>query len=231
MKQLLGTKVGMTQVFTTQGKKVPVTVVYVEPNRVLGVKTEANDGYVALQVGYDQVDEKKVNKPELGLFKKLNVEPYRFVREFRGVEPMEIGSEIKCDIFEAGELVDVQGTTKGHGFTGSIKRHNYSIGSNGHGAGYPHRYVGSIAFGRGGSQGQRVAKGTKLPGHYGHETVTTKNLTVVAVDAEKNLLLIKGSIPGPNGSLVNVKTSVNKPNKRVEIEMINRSVASTKDAE
>ena len=221
MKAILGTKVGMTQVFTTSGKKVPVTVIYVEPNQVLATKTKEKDGYTATQVGYYTVKEQNLNKPQKGQFKKANSEPKRFIRELRDVEGYEVGSTINCSIFEQGELVDVQGITKGHGFTGSIKRHNFSMGPMGHGAGYPHRYVGSIAFGRGGSQGQRVIKGTKLPGHYGHETVTTKNLTIVDVMADKNLILIQGSIPGPKNGLVKIKSSVNKPGAKVEVQLVN----------
>lgn len=223
MKSILGTKVGMTQVFSTTGKKIPVTVVYIEPNQVLGVKTIDKDGYDAIQVGYYLVSDKSLNKPEKGQFKKVNSEPKRFIRELRDVKNYEVGSKIDCSIFEVGELVDIQGTTKGHGFTGSIKRHNFSMGPMGHGAGYPHRYVGSIAFGRGGSQGQRVIKGTKLPGHYGHETVTTKNLVIVDVQPENNIILVQGSIPGPKNGLLKIKSSVNKPNVKVEIEIINRN--------
>lgn len=222
MKALLGTKVGMTQVFTTHGKKIPVTVVYVEPNQVLAVKSKDKDGYTAVQVGYHTVDEKKLNKPENGTFKKAGSEPKRFIRELRDVEGYEQGQTIDCSVFETGQLVDVQGISKGHGFTGSIKRHNFRIGSQGHGAGYPHRYIGSIANGRGGSQAQRVFKGKKMPGHYGHETVTTKNLLVVSVNKDDNILLIQGAIPGPKGGLLKIKTSVNKPNKKVDIEMLNR---------
>lgn len=221
MKSILGTKVGMTQVFTTTGQKVPVTVIYVEPNKVLGVKTIEKDGYNATQVGYWNIKEQNINKPLKGFFKKNNSEPKKYVRELRDVTGYSIGDEINCSVFEKGQLVDVQAYTKGHGFTGSIKRHNFSMGPMGHGAGYPHRYVGSIAFGRGGSQGQRVIKGTKLPGHYGHELVTIKNLTIVESNVDKNLLLIKGSIPGPKNSLVKIKTSVMKPDKKVEFNVVN----------
>lgn len=221
MKAILGTKVGMTQVFTTTGQKVPVTVIYVEPNQVLATKTVEKDGYVATQVGYWNVKEQNVNKPLKGIFKKSNSETKRYIRELRDVSGYAVGDTIDCSVFEQGQLVDVQAFTKGHGFTGSIKRHNFSMGPMGHGAGYPHRYVGSIAFGRGGSQGQRVIKGTKLPGHYGHELVTTKNLVVVGVEKDKNIMLIKGCVPGPNNCLVKIKTSVMKPNKKVEFEVIN----------
>lgn len=220
MKSILGTKVGMTQVFTTSGKKIPVTVIYAEPNQVLGVKTLEKDGYVATQVGYWNIKEQNVNKPLKGIFKKSNSETKRYIRELRDVSGYEVGSNIDCSVFEQGELVDVQAYTKGHGFTGSIKRHNFSMGPMGHGAGYPHRYVGSIAFGRGGSQGQRVIKGTKLPGHYGDELVTTKNLVVIDVNKDKNILLIKGSIPGQKNGLVKIKSSVMKPNHKVELQIV-----------
>lgn len=220
MKSILGTKVGMTQVFTTSGKKVPVTVIYVDPNKVLNVKTLNKDGYDAIQVGYWNVKEQNINKPLKGIFKKAKSDPKRYIRELRGMTGYEVGQSIDCTIFQQGELVDVQGITKGHGFTGSIKRHNFSMGPMGHGAGYPHRYVGSIAFGRGGSQGQRVIKGTKLPGHYGHELVTIKNLVVVEVNKKENVILIKGAIPGPNNSLVTIKSSIMKPNVKVDLTLV-----------
>ena len=221
MKAIIGTKVGMTQVFAENGKKVPVTVIYVEPNQVLSVKTTEKDGYNATQVGYWNTKEQRLTKPELGFFKKVNSEPKRYVRELRDVVGYEVGSKIDCSIFQAGDLVDVQAFTKGHGFTGSIKRHNFSMGPMGHGAGYPHRYTGSIAFGRGGSQGQRVIKGTKMPGHYGHELVTTRNVVVVNSDTNNNIILIKGSVPGPKNGLVKIKTSVMKPNSKVEMNIVN----------
>lgn len=220
MKSILATKVGMTQVFTQTGQKVPVTVLYVEPNQVLSVKTLEKDGYNATQVGYWNIKEQNINKPLKGIFKKSNSEAKRYIKELRDVIGYSVGDKITCSVFEQGQLVDVQAYTKGHGFTGSIKRHNFSMGPMGHGAGYPHRYVGSIAFGRGGSQGQRVIKGTKLPGHYGHELVTTKNLVVINVDENKNLILVKGSVPGPKNCLVKIKTSVMKPNKKVEFELV-----------
>ncbi len=232
MKGLVGTKIGMTQMFTTDGNKVPVTVVYVEPNQVIGVKTQAKDGYVATQVGYYTVSENKLNKPENGIFKKVGSEPKRYIRELRNVDGYSVGDLIKVDAFNAGDIVDVQGITKGHGFTGSIKRHNFSVGPLGHGAGYPHRYVGSICGGRGGSQAQRVFKGTELPGHYGHETVTMTDLTVMKVDLENNLILIKGSIPGPNNSLVKIKTTKHRANKGGFVALVsNKPVADTSKTE
>ncbi len=224
MKCILGTKIGMTQVFDSNGNKLAVSVIYVEPNQVVGVKTNNKDGYDAIQVGYHTVKDNALSKPLLGLFKKVKSESKRFIREFRDMSGYNIGDKIDCSIFQVGELVDIQGITKGHGFTGSIKRHNFSMGPMGHGAGYPHRYVGSIAFGRGGSQGQRVIKGTKLPGHYGHETVTTKNLVIVDVQLENNLILVKGAIPGPKNGLLKIKQSVNKPNVKVDIKLVNNNL-------
>ncbi|MCV3728412.1 50S ribosomal protein L3 [Ureaplasma miroungigenitalium] len=229
MKSLLGTKVGMTQVFSEDGQAFAATVVYVEPNEVLAVRTKENDGYDAVQVGYHTVKEKALNKPQLGLFNKLNVEPKRYVKELRDVAG-NVGDKLDVNTFAANELVNVQAITKGHGFTGSIKRHNYSMGPMGHGAGYPHRYVGSIACGRGGSQAQRVFKGTKLPGHYGHELVTIKNLLVLDVRPEENLILIKGAIPGPKGSLVTIKSGT-KENKASPIAIVNYSKTNQTQAE
>lgn len=220
MKSILGTKVGMSQVFSEEGKKIPVTVIYVEPNVVLRTFSKDKDGYDATQVGYETISTKKLSKPKLGQFKTANSDPKRYIKEFRNVVGYNVGDLISCDVFETGEIVDVQGVTKGHGFTGSIKRHNFSMGPMGHGAGYPHRYIGSIACGRGGSQAQRVFKNTKMPGHYGHELVTIKNLTIVSVDKEKNIILIKGAIPGPKKSLVKIKSSVNKPNAKVEVKLV-----------
>lgn len=235
MKSILATKVGMTQVFTTTGEKIPVTILYAEPNVVLDVRTVEKDGYAATQVGYHTISRERTNKPKLGQFKKANCEPKRFIKEFRDVSGYNVGDLIKCDIFSVGELVDIQGTTKGHGFTGSIKRHNFSIGPMGHGAGYPHRYTGSIAAGRGGSQAQRVLKGTKMPGHYGHELVTTKHLQVVQISLEDNLIIVKGAVPGPKNGLVWIKSSVNKPNTVLPIEIVdytsNGKVEAQKEVE
>lgn len=221
MKSVIGTKVGMTQVFATDGRKIPVTVVYVEPNNVLAVKTIEKDGYNAVQVGYETVDKNKLNKPKLGQFKNANSDPKRYIKELRDVTGFNVGDLIKCNTFEIGEIVDVQGITKGHGFTGSIKRHNFKIGPMGHGAGYPHRYTGSIAAGRGGSQAQRVLKNTKMPGHYGHELVTIKNLQIVNIVENENLILIKGAIPGPKNSIIKIKTATHRPNEKEAIEIVN----------
>ena len=208
MKGILGRKIGMTQVFTESGKLIPVTVVEVEKNVVTQIKTKENDGYEAIQLGFTTKKEKHSTKSEMGHAKKANAAPKRFLKEIKGVEVSnyELGQEIKCDIFEAGEIVDVTGTSKGKGFQGVIKRHNQSRGPMGHGSQY-HRGVGSM----GTLRPMRVFKGKKLPGHMGHETVTIQNLEIVAVDAVENVILVKGNIPGPKNSFVIIKTSVKHP--------------------
>ena len=208
MKGILGKKIGMTQVFANDGKLIPVTVVSVEPNVVMQIKTKETDGYEAIQLGFTSKKEKHSTKPEMGHAKKANTAPKRFLKEIKGVEVSnyELGQEIKCDIFEAGEVVDVTGTSKGKGFQGVIKRHNQSRGPMGHGSQY-HRGVGSM----GTLRPMRVFKGKKLPGHMGHETVTIQNLEIVAVDAVENVILVKGNIPGPKNSFVIIKTSVKHP--------------------
>ena len=215
MKGILGRKIGMTQVFTNSGKLVPVTVVEVEPNVVTQIKTKENDGYEAIQLGFDTKREKLATKASIGHTNKANTTPKRFFREIRGVEinNYSLGQEIKVDIFEAGEVVDVTGVTKGHGFQGVIKRHNQSRGPMGHGSHY-HRGPGSM----GTMRPMRVFKGKKLPGHMGTLTVTIQNLEVVAVDVENNVILIKGNIPGPKKSLVIIKTAVKNPGKVKETE-------------
>lgn len=223
MKAIIGTKVGMTNVFGTNGKTYATTIIHVEPNLVLSNKTINTDGYVATQVGYKEVKEKSKNKPDIGQFKKVKAAPRHIIRELRDVVGFDIGEEIKCDFFTKGEFVDVQGTSKGHGFTGSIKRHNFGVGPLGHGAGYPHRYVGSISGGRGGSQAQRVFKGTELPGHYGHENITVGNLLILDVIIEKNLILVWGAIPGPKNSYVFLKESQKSKGKTEVIELVDRT--------
>lgn len=204
-KAILGIKVGMTQIFDEQGKAVPVTVVEAGPCTVLQKKNHASDGYNAIQVGFYNLKEKQVNKPARGHFKKANVKPLRYVKEFRvtDIGAYEIGQEIKADLFNPGDMVDVVGTSKGKGFAGAVKRHNFARGSMGHGSKY-HRRPGSLA-----AKGPaRVFKGRKLPGHLGGERVTVQGLKVVKVYPERNLILIKGSIPGPRKGLVIIKDSV-----------------------
>lgn len=207
MKGILGKKVGMTQVFTPEGVVIPVTVIEAGPCVILQKKDLENDGYEAIQIGFQDKKEKKATKPELGHAKKAGATPKRYVREIRGVimGDYEVGQELKADLFAEGEYVDVTGTSKGKGFQGVIKRHNQSTGPMAHGSRY-HRGPGSM----GSIQANRVPKGKNLPGHMGHETVTLQNLQVVRVDTERNVLLIKGSIPGPKNSFVNIRSAVKK---------------------
>ncbi len=215
MKGILGRKIGMTQVFTESGKLIPVTVVEVEPNIVTQIKTKENDGYEAIQLGFDTKREKLATKASAGHTAKANTTPKRFFREIKGVDINEytVGQEVKADIFTAGEVVDVIGTSKGKGFQGVIKRHGQSRGPMGHGSHY-HRRPGSM----GTMRPMRVFKGKKLPGHMGSLTVTIQNLEVVAVDLANNVILIKGNIPGPKKGLVVIKTSVKTPGKVNETE-------------
>ncbi|MCD1261951.1 50S ribosomal protein L3 [Paenibacillus athensensis] len=207
MKGILGKKLGMTQVFTADGNVVPVTVIQAGPCVVLQKKDVDNDGYEAIQIGFDDKKERNAIKPELGHAKKAGAAPKRYIKEVRGVQlaDYEVGQELKADLFAEGEFVDVTGTSKGKGFQGNIKRHNQSRGPMAHGSRY-HRGPGSM----GSIQANRVPKGKNLPGHMGHETVTLQNLEVVKVDAERNVLLVKGSIPGPKNSYVSVKSAVKK---------------------
>jgi len=203
-KAILGIKIGMTQIFDEQGQAVPVTVVEAGPCTVLQKKNHASDGYNAIQVGFGNLKESRANQPLKGHFKKANVKPLRFIREFRmeNIDEYEIGQEIKVDVFAPGDVVDVIGTSKGKGFAGGVKRHNFARGSMGHGSKY-HRRPGSL-----GAKGPaRVFKGRKLPGRLGGERVTVQGLKVVKVYPERNLILIKGSIPGPKKGLVLIKNS------------------------
>ena len=215
MKGILGRKIGMTQVFTKSGKLIPVTVISVEPNVVTQIKTKENDGYEAIQLGFETKIEKLATKASIGHTNKANTTPKRFFKEIRGVDinNYSLGQEIKTDIFEAGEVVDVTGVTKGHGFQGVIKRHGQNRGPMGHGSHY-HRKPGSM----GTMRPMRVFKGKNLPGHMGVETVTIQNLTIVAVDTENNVILVSGNVPGAKKSLVTIKTSVKTPGKKIEMD-------------
>jgi large subunit ribosomal protein L3 len=205
-KAIIGKKVGMTQIFDEKGNVVPVTVIEAGPCNVVQIKTVETDGYDAVQLGYGEVKEHKVNKPEMGHFKKASVNAQKHLREFRlsDVNSVKVGDVIKADIFAAGDSVDIQGTTKGHGFQGVIKRHGQSRGPMGHGSMY-HRRPGSMGST---STPGRVFKGKKLPGHMGVETVTIQNLRVVSVDLDKNVILVKGSVPGNKGSILKINNSV-----------------------
>ena len=205
-KAIIGRKVGMTQIFDENGVAIPVTVIEAGPCTVVQVKTTETDGYDAVQLGYGEVKENKVNKPEKGHFTKGNVKPTKHLREFRvdNASEVKVGDEIKVDIFAEGDTVDIQGKTKGKGFQGVIKRHGQSRGPMGHGSMY-HRRPGSMGST---STPGRVFKGKKLPGHMGNTTVTIQNLKVVKVDTEKNAILVKGSVPGNKGVILKIKDEV-----------------------
>ena len=211
-KAILGRKLGMTQIFTEEGRVVPVTVVESGNNFVLRNKTDETDGYNAVQLGFGDIKEKNVTKPLKGQFEKAGVKAVRFIREMRLAAPSEynVGDTIGVDIFAAGDLVDVVGTSKGKGFAGGIKRHNFARGPMGHGS-KSHREPGSTGAMISGPGG-RVLKGKKLPGRMGGERVTVQRLTVVRVDTDRNLILIKGAIPGPKKGFVVIKDTV-KPLK------------------
>ena len=205
-KAIIGRKVGMTQVFTEDGRVEPVTVIEAGPCYVTQIKSTEVDGYNSVQVAFGEIKAKNVNKCQIGAFKKAGVEAKRVMKEFRynDTSKFALGQEIKADMFSEGDIVDVTGTTKGHGFTGVIKRWNQRRLKMTHGVGPVHREVGSMGAN---STPSRVLKGKKMPGHYGHETVTVQNLKVVRVDAERNLILVKGAIPGPKQSIVTIKSA------------------------
>ena len=205
-KAIIGKKLGMTQVFTDDGRVQPVTVIEAGPCYVTQIKTTEKDGYNSVQVAYGEIKAKNVNKCQTGAFKKAGVEPKRVMKEFKynDITKFAIGQEIKADMFAEGDVVDVTGTSKGHGFTGVIKRWNQHRLKMTHGVGPVHREVGSMGAN---STPSRVMKGKKMPGHYGHETITVQNLKVVRVDADRNIILVKGSIPGPNESIVTIKSA------------------------
>ena len=209
-KAILGKKIGMTQIFVADGRLVPVTVVEAGPCTVTMVKTEATDGYEAIQVGFGELSEQRakklLNKPELGHFAKAGVAPARLLRELRlsDISAYSVGDTIKCDVFAEGDKVDVIGTSKGHGYTGAIQRWNQHTGPMAHGSKY-HRGVGSLSAN---SDPSRVFKNKHMAGQYGGDRVTVQNLEIVKVDAERNLLMIKGAIPGANGSFVMVRDAV-----------------------
>ena len=229
-KAILGKKIGMTQIFDEKGRAIPVTVVEAGPCTVVQIKTKDSDGYEAVQLGFGEVKEKKLIRPIKGHFTKANITPKKHLREFRLEEiSCNVGDEIKVDIFNKGETVEVTGTSKGKGFQGVIKRHNQSRGPMSHGSQY-HRGVGSM----GTLLPMRVLPGKKLPGHMGHEQVTIQNLEVISVDLENNVILIKGSVPGPKNSLVLVRTSVktgDKVNEPVELVVYEEGVTSEEVAE
>ena len=229
MKGILGRKLGMTQVFTIEGTLIPVTVVEVKPNVVLQKKTKDIDGYEAVQLGYEDVKEQRSNKPAIGHAKKANTAPKKFIKEFNYDEMLnlEVGSEVKADIFKAGDIVDVQGTSKGHGYNGTIVRNNALQGPKTHGGSKNIRHQGSLATN--GRNNGVVNKGTAMPGQYGGYTTTNQNLEVIKVDAEEGYILVKGNVPGPKRGLVTIHTTV-KPKKEVTaVELISYESASVEE--
>lgn len=226
MREIIGRKIGMTQVFANDGKMYPVTVVEVLPNVVTQVKTLEKDGYLSLQVGYEEQKESRLNKPERGIYQKTGVAPKMHLREIQGDELMgyQVGDELTAEkLFKTGDVVDVIGVSKGKGFTGVIKQYHFKIGPKGHGSGY-HRGVGSMAVN--GLGVNRVMPGKKMPGHRGNQQVTILNLIIVDILAEKNAVLIKGAIPGPKYSLVKIRSAVKAQTGTVEKihELVDRSI-------
>lgn len=206
MKSILGKKIGMTQVFTEDGTVTPVTVIEAGPITVVQKKAIDKDGYNAIQVGYMDIKEKKANKPLKGHYDKSGTQYKKYLREFRveNTDEYEIGQDLKADVFSVGDKIDISGVSKGKGFQGNIKRHNQSRGPETHGSKY-HRAPGSMGAS---AHPARVFKGKKLPGHMGNVMVTVQNLEVVKVDADRNLLLVKGAVPGPKGGFLTIKESV-----------------------
>ena len=206
-KAIIGRKLGMTQLFSADGKVIPVTVIEAGPCPVVQVKTLERDGYAAVKLGFDEVAEKELNKPEAGLFKKIGVTPRKVLKEFKldDAASYTVGSVIECDTFAAGDKIDVSGVSKGHGFTGVIKRWNNQRLKETHGVGPVHREVGSMGAN---SSPSRVFKNKKMAGQYGHENVTVLNLEVVKVDKERNAILVKGAVPGPVKGIVCLRNSV-----------------------
>ncbi len=215
MKGILGRKAGMTHIFTSDNKAIPVTVIEVKPNVVLQAKTLEKDGYVSLKLGYEDKKENRTIKPDLGQFKKANTTPKYFIKEIRDMDGYNMGDTIDASLFEENTFVDVTGISKGKGFQGSIKRHNYSIGPKAHGSKY-HRGSGSLGDIRG-----TVKKTKKLPGHMGNVQKTIQNLPILKIDLENNVILVRGSIPGPNKSFVIVQTSVKKSHLKTDYELVN----------
>ncbi len=206
-KAIIGRKLGMTQLFSADGKVIPVTVIEAGPCPVVQVKTLERDGYSAVKLGFGETTEKTMNKPQLGLFKKIGVAPQKVLKEFKldNAEEMAVGSVVTCDVFQAGDKIDVSGVSKGHGFTGVIKRWNQHRLKETHGVGPVHREPGSMGAI---SNPSRVFKGKNLPGHWGCESVTILNLEVVKVDKERNAILVKGAVPGPVKGIVTLRNSV-----------------------
>ena len=208
-KGIIGKKVGMTQIFDEHGKVIPVTVIKAGPCAIVQKKTLENDGYEAVQLGFDDLKASRVNRPRMGHFKKADAAPKRFLREFRfdDCSSYELGKIVKVDVFEVGDFVDVCGTSKGKGFAGTIKRYGNHTLKASHGTGPVARHAGSMA---GASDPSRIPKGKKMPGHMGTDRVTIQNLVVAKIDVENNLIAVKGAVPGPRGGLIIITNSIKK---------------------
>jgi large subunit ribosomal protein L3 len=228
MKALIGRKMGMTQVFAEDGTTYPVTVIEVLPNTITAIKTKEKDGYVSVQIGYKDVLEKRLNKPALGVYKKINVAPKAQLGElpFTDVSNLKVGDNLDVTLFKNGEIVDVIGTSKGKGFSGTIKRYHNTISPKSHGASYPHRGPGSMATV--GRTNNRVHPGKHMAGHHGEKQATIINLLVVGVDKAKNALLVRGGIPGPNLGYVMIRSAIKTQlgQALVAKPLINRQVAT-----
>ncbi len=224
MKEIIGRKMGMTQVYTEDGSMYAVTVIEVLPNVVTLKKTKEHDGYESIQVGYEDKKENSLNKCEKGIFAKANVSPKQFLFELKGDEMnnFEVGSEIKANLFNAGDIVDVIGTSKGRGYAGVIKRWGQAIGPKGHGSGY-HRQQGSFA--NNGRCNNRVIPGKKMSGHMGNQSATVLNQIIVKVDADKNYILVRGGVPGPKKSIIKIRSAVKPSLQKFAVKpVIDRSV-------
>ena len=219
MKSLIGRKIGMTEVFAEDGTMYPVTVVEVLPNLILGKRTIEKDGYEALQVGYEDKKESRVNRCEAGQFKKAGTSPKAVVMELKGDEiyGKNVGETLTAALFQAGDVVDVIGMTKGHGYSGTIKKYGNHIGPKGHGSGY-HRQIGSLA--NNGRCNNRVIPGKTMSGHWGPEQSTLLNVTVVASNPEEGYLLLKGGLPGPKRSIVRIRSAVKAPRKKPVVKSL-----------
>lgn len=217
MKAIIGRKIGMTQVFAADGTMYPVSVIEVLPNVIVDKRTTEKNGYEALIVGYEDKAERKLNKPELGLYKKANVAPKAHLYELKGDEiyGKAIGETLTADLFQAGDVVDVIGHNKGHGYTGTIKKYHMSVGPRGHGSGY-HRGIGSVA--NNGRDNNRVIPGKHMSGHWGPEQVTLQNITVVESNAEKGYILVKGGVPGPKKSIVMLRSPIRHQFSKPEVK-------------
>ncbi len=219
MKSIIGRKMGMTEVFAADGTMYPVTVIEVLPNTVIAKKTNEKDGYEAIQIGYEDKAEKRANKCELGIFKKAGVSPKKYIYELKGDEvyAKNVGETIDCGIFAAGEVVDVIGTTKGHGYSGVIKKYGKHVGPRGHGSGY-HRQIGSLA--NNGRCNNRVIPGKLMSGHWGPRQCTVQNITVIESNSEKGYILVKGGIPGAKKSLVMIRSAVLTQKGKPEVKAL-----------